>query len=973
MSNSRVCPVRIIPVVLVILGALGLIATLLQHNVHAAGAEGVTGLPVDVTPLLSIAGVWQPIADQYIASEGQGAFVPGSAVPFAGNIKLPNGREGLVLNGWHSSGASTATPTSITPVNMVLLEQQPDGTLATATSKYISDPQTNGSGSVVVADFNQDGIQDIFLAAHNEYPPLPASSTAYLSNANGTYSKVVVGDQVEAHDGNLAYINGTPTVLTGSYYTTLPPNVHANTAIQYNGTKAFNVVQNIGTSSSSTAVADFYGDGTYSAVFGDDIYGPNYPFVSNYIEGIYLWPLTNLAVSGNPVNVGNPYFDTPQYASYQSFQDPHGKQHNYRVRTEDLNHDGMVDIIVQGSIWNAALGVQRSIIQIFQNNGNYRFTDLTDSLNKQFDQGVTECDYMPQLRDIDASGVNSYLSGALSYSSQPAANYLIVNDGSGNLQVALHETLNLYGRQVVAWLNQHPPPQSYVPADSGIPAVRAYQTPNGRLNFLAIVSGRAAGGTQPSQFILVNVPLQLDITSQFTSPIIVGNRNGSHLIRTFAGDDTIYSGNNGGYSKVDGGLGTNTVVYAGPSQNYSASRNSDGSWTIKDNVGNDGTDTLTRIQRLQFSDMTIRLDTPTVVGPPSSVNVSKGDSQSATVGAAYVTALQVAVRDFLGNPIPRVTVTFSAPVSGAGGTFAGGATTATAVTDASGVAIAPIFTANNTAGAVRVLATVAGVTAPAVFNLTNTPRPGTITSVSMASGGPDIAQNGWIAIKGSNLVPATTPASGAIWSTAPEFATGRMPTQLGGVSVTVNAKPAFIYYYCSAATSPSCASDQVNVLTPLDTTLGPVQVAVSSSGVSTPPFTVNLRSAAPALPLVGSTNYVVATHADNSLVGPVTMSTPGYTFAPARSGETIVLYAFGLGLPTTPLADGAATQSGVLAAAPKVLIGGASAQVAFAGLISPGLYQLNVVIPNGLASGDNSLIITYNGSSSPAGDLIAVQ
>src|SRR5262249_45102197 len=161
-----------------------------QHYVYAAGAEGVTGLPADVTPLLSIAGVWQPIADQYINAQGQGAFVPGATVPYAGNIKLRNGREGLVLNGWHSSGSSTAVPTSITPVNMAFLEQQADGSLRLATSTYISDPQTNGGASVVTADFNQDGVQDIFLAAHNEYPALPASSTAYLSNANGTYSKV---------------------------------------------------------------------------------------------------------------------------------------------------------------------------------------------------------------------------------------------------------------------------------------------------------------------------------------------------------------------------------------------------------------------------------------------------------------------------------------------------------------------------------------------------------------------------------------------------------------------------------------------------------------------------------------------------------------------------------------------------------------------------------------------------------------
>jgi hypothetical protein len=39
-----------------------------------------------------------------------------------------------------------------------------------------------------------------------------------------------------------------------------------------------------------------------------------------------------------------------------------------------------------------------------------------------------------------------------------------------------------------------------------------------------------------------------------------------------------------------------------------------------------------------------------------------------------------------------------------------------------------------------------------------------------------------------------------------------------------------------------------------------------------------------------------------------------------------------------------------LSVTPTVTIGGLNAQVAFAGLISPGLYQVNVVIPSGIGS-----------------------
>ena len=83
-----------------------------------------------------------------------------------------------------------------------------------------------------------------------------------------------------------------------------------------------------------------------------------------------------------------------------------------------------------------------------------------------------------------------------------------------------------------------------------------------------------------------------------------------------------------------------------------------------------------------------------------------------------------------------------------------------------------------------------------------------ITSVSTASGGSDIAQNTFIVIKGANLVPTTTPAAGVIWSTAPSFASGQMPTQINGVSVTVNGKPAYIYFF--AAPSPARSAPAIS-------------------------------------------------------------------------------------------------------------------------------------------------------------------
>ncbi len=121
-----------------------------------------------------------------------------------------------------------------------------------------------------------------------------------------------------------------------------------------------------------------------------------------------------------------------------------------------------------------------------------------------------------------------------------------------------------------------------------------------------------------------------------------------------------------------------------------------------------------------------------LLGPPASITPTAGTPQSATIATPFATALQATVVDAGSNPIPGVTVTFQAPASGASGSFAGGINTA--ITDASGIATAPSFTANSVAGSYTVTATVAGVATPASFSLTN--LAGSPASIAATAGTP---------------------------------------------------------------------------------------------------------------------------------------------------------------------------------------------------------------------------------------------
>ena len=223
---------------------------------------------------------------------------------------------------------------------------------------------------------------------------------------------------------------------------------------------------------------------------------------------------------------------------------------------------------------------------------------------------------------------------------------------------------------------------------------------------------------------------------------------------------------------------------------------------------------------------------------------------------------------------------------------------------------------------------------------------------------PLISPNTWIEIKGQNLSRANDTR---IWQGA-DFVNNQMPTSLDGVSVTVNGKSAFVYYISPA---------QVNVLTPPDAMSGAVSVQVTRNGLASAPFSVSAQPLSPSFFVFNGGPYAIATHADGSLAGPASLY-PG-SISPAKPGESIVLYANGFGPTSPPAVSGSISQSGTLSPLPTVTIGGVPATVAFAGLISPGLFQLNVVIPATVPSGDNPVIATINGTPTAPAALIAVQ
>ena len=206
---------------------------------------------------------------------------------------------------------------------------------------------------------------------------------------------------------------------------------------------------------------------------------------------------------------------------------------------------------------------------------------------------------------------------------------------------------------------------------------------------------------------------------------------------------------------------------------------------------------------------------------------------------------------------------------------------------------------------------------------------GIVNSANFAPITNSVAPGEFVTLFGTNLASATLQAQSL-----------PLPTNLGGVQVTVNGRAAPIYFV---------SSTQLSVVLPYAITDNFATFQVTSNGTASNQVTVYVTPSAPGI-FTLSQNGVgsgAVLHTDYSVVSQDN---------PAKVGETLQLFVTGLGAVTPAVGDGAAAPSNPLStvnADVGVFVDTISAQVTFKGL-APGfaaLYQINFVVPSGASSG----------------------
>jgi uncharacterized protein (TIGR03437 family) len=266
-----------------------------------------------------------------------------------------------------------------------------------------------------------------------------------------------------------------------------------------------------------------------------------------------------------------------------------------------------------------------------------------------------------------------------------------------------------------------------------------------------------------------------------------------------------------------------------------------------------------------------------------------------------------------------------------------------------------------------------GVVDGVIVQISGTATPFAVTLPQINPGGivpiyslsTTIQPGSWISIYGTNL--ASAPAT---WN-------GDFPKTLGGTSVNINNKAAYLWYV-----SPG----QLNVQAPDDPATGPVSVEVTTAnGKAT--GSVTLASVNPSFSLLDAQHVAgIILRLDGTgafgsgpgsydVIGP-TGRTLGFQTHAVKAGDIISLFGVGFGPtdPPVPAGQVISVQGGAKLTNPvTVLIGNAPVTPSFAGLTQAGLYQLNLTVPAGIGSGELALVAQTGGVQTQASVILSAE
>jgi hypothetical protein len=304
-------------------------------------------------------------------------FIP-SLVP--GNFSA-DGSKYVVLSGWYI-GDTTAPPIKVYRLS--------NGTASDATVDILGGNHSVSVNYPVVADFNRDGVDDIFFAGFTDIPGVQNNpSYAFISRPGQSHQRVNVPGSTWSHgsvaadvnnDGFIDVINSQGHIWTND----------GTGQFAFNTRKDWQQGYQDYVNGSGVCAGDFDRSGTTQIVVTDMSLNGTAP-----IQDTYIFKLDNTLAPTRMAVLPMPWFDVGNTTATEL-------SHDVSCTVGDLNNDGWQDIIVVSAKQNVTT-TPESRVQIYLNRGNWQFDDATSSAMSGWSTAVLSS-YTPQLFDYNNDG-----------------------------------------------------------------------------------------------------------------------------------------------------------------------------------------------------------------------------------------------------------------------------------------------------------------------------------------------------------------------------------------------------------------------------------------------------------------------------------------------------------------------------------------------------------------------------------------
>lgn len=319
-----------------------------------------------------------------------------------------------------------------------------------------------------------------------------------------------------------------------------------------------------------------------------------------------------------------------------------------------------------------------------------------------------------------AVSVDSLAFGAIARGPLPAAQQIVVTNGSAGVLTGLSTGAPVYTGPDTGWLYVSSPASTAPDSISFSISVDTF--PVG--TYTATVPITATKATNSPKSVKITLTLSAGAPSAVTKT--AGDSQTAVVQTAVSTGPAVTVKDTYGNAITGVSVTFSTTAGNGSLTGASATTNASGvatlgSWTL-DTIAK--TDTITATVAALPPVAFTAVATPAAA---SQIVKTAGDGQTAAVGSLLPSAPAVTVRDRFGNPVPGVTVTFAASAP------SGSVTGTTPVTNAQGDAAVGSWTLGTTARTDSVTASVSGIGTPAVFTATATPGPA--ATIAKSAGG----------------------------------------------------------------------------------------------------------------------------------------------------------------------------------------------------------------------------------------------